>query len=107
MSYRNGFYQGQLRAGRKHGRGVLITDAGEIIVGQWKSDQLFGNAFVWIKCDEYAFMDFNRGELEGHCYHRAGEQMLLIEFNGNRPIGKQLLANFEEKRVQIVSYRSN
>lgn len=52
-------------------------------------------------------MDFNRGELEGHCYHRAGEQMLLIEFNGNRPIGKQLLANFEEKRVQIVSYRSN
>lgn len=48
LSFRNGFYQGELKAGKRYGKGVLITDGGQIIVGNWKNDFLEGHAFIFL-----------------------------------------------------------
>jgi hypothetical protein len=33
LSYRNGFYQGQLKHDARHGYGIMIRDDGVLIVG--------------------------------------------------------------------------
>ena len=48
LSYRNGYYQGQLKNNQRHGYGILSVDNGPLIVGSWKNDMLFGKAFLLI-----------------------------------------------------------
>lgn len=48
LHYRNGIYQGQVKSNKRNGKGILVTDKGEIIVGTWKNDKLFGNGFMFL-----------------------------------------------------------
>lgn len=48
LSYRNGYYQGQVKNGHRHGYGILIHDDGAIIVALWKNDMAFGKGFVFV-----------------------------------------------------------
>lgn len=61
LEYRNAIYQGQTKANKRNGTGILITDDGKIFVGTWKNDQLYGHAFVALNTGEYGFGEFNRG----------------------------------------------
>lgn len=63
LSYRNAYYQGESKDQRRHGSGLLMIDEGLLIVGQWKQDLAYGAAFCFLSSEEYAFLDFNRGEL--------------------------------------------
>lgn len=71
QEYRNGIYQGSVRSGKRNGPGILITDEGQIFIGEWKNDLLFGKALVFLSHEEYGFGDFNRGELEGFFLFRS------------------------------------
>ena len=33
LHYRNGTYQGQVKVNKRQGKGILITDNGEILIG--------------------------------------------------------------------------
>lgn len=48
LEYRNGIYQGETKNNKKHGAGILITDQGQIFVGNWKLDQLYGQCFIFV-----------------------------------------------------------
>ena len=61
QEYRNGIYQGSVKAGKRNGAGILITDDGQIFIGEWKNDLLFGKGLVFLSHEEYGFGDFNRG----------------------------------------------
>lgn len=61
LEYRNGIYQGRVKNNKRNGSGILITDEGKILVGNWKNDQLFGEALVFVNHNEYGFGEFNRG----------------------------------------------
>lgn len=52
LSYRNGYFQGEIKNGRKHGQGILVTDWGQIVVGTWRNDELFGNVFAFLNSEE-------------------------------------------------------
>jgi hypothetical protein len=41
--------------GKRHGKGILVTDSGYILVGHWKNDLLFGKAFVQFSVEENGF----------------------------------------------------
>jgi hypothetical protein len=53
LHYRNATYQGHVKNNKRNGKGILITDNGEIIVGQWKNDLLYGWAFLFVNSLEY------------------------------------------------------
>ena len=48
QEYRNGIYQGGFKSGKRNGAGILITDEGQIFIGEWKNDLLFGKALVFL-----------------------------------------------------------
>ena len=48
LSYRNGFYQGQMKDNKRHGYGILLLDDGAILVVNWKDDLAFGMAFCFL-----------------------------------------------------------
>lgn len=48
VHYRNGVYQGELKANKREGKGILITDEGQIVVGTWKNDKLSGNVLMFL-----------------------------------------------------------
>ncbi len=50
FSYRNAYYQGQTKAGRRHGYGMLIHDDGSILIASWKNDVLQGRAAAFLNC---------------------------------------------------------
>lgn len=60
-NYRNGLYHGNLKDNKRNGKGILITDDGEIIVGLWKNDKLHGIAIVIMSPNEYSVGEWNRG----------------------------------------------
>lgn len=91
QEYRNGVYQGHMRAGKRSGPGILITDEGQIFIGEWKNDLLFGKGLIFLNHEEYGFGDFNRGELEGFFLFRARHKTFFAEFNMSRPINKMAL----------------
>lgn len=107
LSYRNGYYQGEVRGGRRQGQGVLLLDDGLIVVGNWRADLLFGPALAFLSSEEYAFLEFNRGQLEGRCCFRSPAELLVASFSSGRPLEKQLLANFDQRKAKISTYRSN
>lgn len=55
LHYRNATYQGHIKSNKKNGKGILISDKGEIIIGTWKNDKLYGNAFMILNQNEYMF----------------------------------------------------
>lgn len=55
MHYRNATYQGHTKSNKKNGKGLLITDKGEILVGTWKNDKLYGNGFIILSPNEHMF----------------------------------------------------
>lgn len=95
LSYRNAYYQGEIKEYVRHGFGVLIVDEGPIIVANWKQDLAFGTAFAFISCEEYAFLEFNRGELEGVCQFRSAGTLLMMQFSNGRAIDRHLLINHD------------
>jgi hypothetical protein len=107
LSYRNAYYQGETRENYRHGAGLLLMDEGQIVVTQWKQDLAYGPAFAFVNSEEYAFLEFNRGELEGMCLFRSGSELLVMQFNNGRAIDQQLLINHEEGKVKVLTYRSN
>jgi hypothetical protein len=106
LSYRNAYYQGETRDLARHGSGLLIIDEGPIMVANWKHDLLFGTAFAFLNSEEYAFLEFNRGELEGICSFRSGATLLVMQFSNGRPIDRHILINHEENQLKILTYRS-
>ena len=56
LSYRNGFYQGQMKDDKRHGNGILLLDDGTILVVNWKDDLASGIAFCYINNEEYGFL---------------------------------------------------
>ena len=55
LEYRNAIYQGQTKSNKRNGSGILINDDGKILVGTWKNDQLYGQAFIVVGHGEYGF----------------------------------------------------
>lgn len=51
VNYRNAIYHGELKTNKRHGKGILITDDGLILVGSWKADCLFGPVFAFINSE--------------------------------------------------------
>ena len=51
ISYRNGYYQGEVRGHIRNGYGVLLVDHGPTIVGRWKDDLLEGPALAYLSAD--------------------------------------------------------
>jgi hypothetical protein len=51
VSYRNAVYHGELKGGKRHGKGVLILDDGLILVGSWKTDTLYGPGFAFVNSE--------------------------------------------------------
>jgi hypothetical protein len=47
-SYRNGFYQGQMKDNKRHGFGILILDESVILVANWKDDLAYGIGFCYL-----------------------------------------------------------
>ena len=88
LEYRNGIYQGNTKGSKRNGQGILLTDDGNIFVGEWKNDQLCGNALIFLDHNEYGFGEFNRGEIEGYFLFRRSDKTLFSEFNMSRPINK-------------------
>lgn len=48
VDYRNALYQGGFLKGRREGKGILITDSGQIFAGTWKNDVLNDRALIWL-----------------------------------------------------------
>ena len=48
LHLRNATYQGEIKNNKKHGKGILITDQGQIVVGTWKNDKLSGQALLFV-----------------------------------------------------------
>lgn len=95
LSYRNAYYQGETRELMRHGAGLLIVDEGPILVANWKQDLLFGPAFAFLSSDEHAFLEFNRGELEGTCLFRSAGTLLVMQFSNGRAIDRHILINHD------------
>lgn len=51
LSYRNAYYQGEIKDQLRHGSGLLIIDEGPIIVANWKQDLAFGTAFAFLNSE--------------------------------------------------------
>ena len=94
LSYRNAYYQGETKDQLRNGWGLLVMDDGSLMVSQWKQDLAFGTAFAFLNSEEYAFLQFNRGQLEGICLFRTGSQLLVMQFSNGRAIDRQLLVNY-------------
>ena len=52
------------------------------MVGKWKDDLAQGSFFAFLNAEEYAFLEFNRGELEGVCFFRSGSEALVMQMSG-------------------------
>ena len=64
-SYRNAYYQGQFREGTREGPAIAILDSGEILVAYWENNAPNGKAIVFFEDEEYGFVEYRRGEMEG------------------------------------------
>ena len=94
MAYRNGLYQGQVRQGSRQGQGILQLDEGPILVANWKHGLPIGKAFAFLNHQEYAYLSFYQGHLEGYCYFCSEKEMLVVQFANGGPVEQQLLVNF-------------
>ena len=56
LSYRNGFYHGQMKDNKRNGLGMLIMDTGVILVVNWKDDLAYGAGFCYLSSDEYGLL---------------------------------------------------
>lgn len=61
---------------------------------------------VYYGPDQYGFLEYNRGDLEGYAFIRKGELTYFGEFNNNKNINRALLINLEDRVVKILSYKS-
>jgi hypothetical protein len=109
VEYRNAVYQGGFSKGRREGKGILITDSGEIFVGTWKNDCLNDKALIWLSEKKYVIGDFNRGLMDGQFVYRDAKGLFYAEFTNNKLTGKMVYLDEseKEKRAKCLEYRSN
>ena len=86
LSYRNAYFQGTLKQNMRNGLGILITDDGLILVCNWVNDLPVGRAFAFLNSQEYSYLEFNRGQLDGYCYSCSEREMIVIKFEKGRPV---------------------
>ena len=86
ITYRNGRYEGQVRNGKRHGRGVFTWTSGNRYDGDWRNDKRTGRGvFTWSNGDRYDG-DFVDGKKHGQgTYSWADGDRYQGEWrNGNR-----------------------
>ena len=48
IHYKNCYFQGNIFDSLKQNTGITVLDTGEIIIGNFKNDQLHGNCLIFI-----------------------------------------------------------
>lgn len=58
-------FHGEIKSNMKENAGILILDNGEVLIGNFKNDQLHGDCVVFINSETYVIGSFTRGLLDG------------------------------------------
>lgn len=107
VEYRNAVYQGGFVKGRRQGKGILITDLGQVFIGEWKNDCLDHKALIWMDEKTYVIGDFNNGQMEGNFIYRDGKTLFYATFAYDRVVGKQLFIDANEERAFLTEFRNS
>ena len=102
VDYRNAFYQGGFVKGRRQGKGILITDLGQIFIGTWRNDCLDDRALIWLDEKSYVIGDFNKGQMDGNFIYRDNKSIFYTTFSNDRITGKQLYIDRNENRAILT-----
>ena len=65
-----------------------------------------GKGLIFYSPEQYAYGEFNRGELEGPFLFRTKNRTLFSEFSLSKPINKMVLIDHEGQKVQTIVHRS-
>lgn len=107
VEYRNALYQGGFVKGRREGKGILITDLGQIFIGLWKNDFLDDKALIWMDEKTYVIGDFNKGQMDGNFIYRDNKTLFYTTFSYDRITGKQLYIDRNEQRAILTEYKNS
>jgi hypothetical protein len=58
-------FHGEIKSHMKENAGILILDNGEVLIANFKNDQLHGDCIVFVNSETYAIGSFSRGLLDG------------------------------------------
>jgi hypothetical protein len=68
LSLRNAHYQGYFKDDLRCGPGIAILDHGTIMVANWEKGLPDGKAFVFFGIQEYGYLQYSQGLLDGYSY---------------------------------------
>lgn len=94
VSYRNGKYQGYLKASLRHGVGVVIDDDLTFHVSHWQENRMQGPTLVYLAHAKYIYGEWKNNEPHGLNVYRSGDTVLLARYVFGVP-SKRCLLIFE------------